>query len=181
VVEAMKNRPGLTIHPIDLRHLPEELRKIKEIYNDAWSQNWDFSPFTDAEIDDMARKMKPLIVPELIPIIEINGEPAGMSIALPDYNQVLRHLGGKLNLLKFLYYQGRIDGARLWALGVKCKFHQLGLGALLYYETFQGALKKGYKWGELSWILEDNVDIIRPIMLWDVKLYKKYRVFEMAV
>jgi hypothetical protein len=181
VVNELKTRPGLKVRPISLKRLPEELRKIKEVYNDAWSQNWDFAPMTDAEIDDMARKLKPLVVPEIVPIVEVDGEPAGISIALPDYNQVLIHLGGKLNILKFLYYRSKINAARLWALGVKVKFQNLGLGALLYYETFMGARKKGYTWGELSWILEDNVDIIRPIQLWDVKLYKKYRVFEMAV
>jgi hypothetical protein len=181
IIDGLTKMPGLVVRPINVRRLHEDLAKIKEIYNDAWTSNWDFAPMTDAEIEDMARKMKPLIVPEIIPIVEINDEPAGMSIALPDYNQVLAHMAGKLDVLKFLYYQRKIDACRLWALGIKSKFRRLGIDVLLYYHTFMGARKKGYTWGELSWILEDNVNIIRPILRWDVKLYKKYRVFQMAV
>jgi hypothetical protein len=180
VIEHIKHRAGLVIRPINLHKLADELRLIKEIYNDAWSENWDFAPMTDAEIDDTARKLKDLIVPELVPLVLIDGEPAGMSIALPDYNQVIKDMGGKLNIVKFLLNRSKIDAARLWALGVKAKFRRMGLDALLYYETFLGARKKGFAWGEVSWILEDNVDIIRPIQVWGSKLYKKYRIFQIA-
>jgi hypothetical protein len=181
VIRLLKSRPGLVVRPINLRNLREDLRKIKEVYNDAWSRNWDFAPMTEAEIEDMAKKLKPLVVPEIVPIVEIAGEVAGMAVALPDYNQVLIHMRGKLNVLKFLYYRSKINGARLWALGLKEKFRHQGLDALLYYEAFTGGLKKGYKWGELSWILEDNVSMIRPILQWNTRLYKKYRIFEMAI
>jgi hypothetical protein len=86
-----------------------------------------------------------------------------------------------LNVIKFLLNRGKIDAFRLWALGVKYKYHKYGLDSLLYYETFMGARKKGYKWAEVSWILEDNVHIIRPIEMWGCKLYKKYRIFENPV
>jgi hypothetical protein len=181
VIESVKKTPGLVVRPINVSRLHEDLAKVKEVYNDAWSQNWDFAPMTDAEIADLARKLKPLIVPEIIPIVELKGEPVGISISLPDYNQVLIHLGGKLNLIKFLYYRTKINACRMWALGLKAKYRHLGLDTLLYSETLKGAQKKGYTWGEVSWILEDNVNAIRPLMRWDVKLYKKYRVFEIKV
>ncbi|MDH5185625.1 MAG: hypothetical protein OEW70_01020 [candidate division WOR-3 bacterium] len=180
VIEAIKNKPGLKVRSIDFSRLEEEKKNIKDIYNNAWSNNWDFAPLTNEEIDDMVKLLKPLAKPEIIPFVEINGEPAGMSIALPNYNEILIKLNGQLfpfGIITFLLEKDKIKSARLWALGVKDKFRKMGLDALLYYETFEGAKKLGIEWGEVSWILEDNIDIIRPILLWGGKLYKKYRIY----
>ncbi|MEO0072840.1 MAG: hypothetical protein ABIK10_05355 [candidate division WOR-3 bacterium] len=184
VVNAIKSRKEIMVRPVNLKKLKDDLIKIKEIYNNAWSNNWDFAPMTDEEIDYLARKLKPIVVPEIVQIAEIAGEPAGMSIGLPDYNQILKHLNGRLfpfGFIKFIIYRNKIDGARLWALGVKNKFRNIGLDALLYYETFIGGIKKGYKWGDVGWVLEDNYSIINPILLWDAKLYKKYRIYHLSL
>lgn len=184
VVESIKNRKDIKVRTVNLKNLKQDLLKIKEIYNNAWSNNWDFAPMTEQEIDYLAKKLKSIAVPEIIPIVEIAGEPAGISIGLPDYNQVLKRLNGRLfpfGVFKFLKYRNKITAARLWALGVKDKFRNIGIDALLYYETFLGARKKGYKWGEVSWVLEDNLNIIRPILLWDAKLYKTYRVYQLTI
>jgi len=184
VVEAIKNKPGLKVRMADFNNMEQEIKNVKEIYNNAWSQNWDFAPLTDAEIDDMWRQIKPLAKPEIMPIIEINGEPAAMSIAIPNYNEILIKLKGQLfpfGIITFLLEKDKIKSVRLWALGVKDKFRKMGLDALLYYETFKGTKKLGIEWGEVSWILEDNVDIIRPILLWGSKLYKKYRIYGIEI
>lgn len=181
VLNALKNKPGLEVRPVNLKDLKTDLKYIKEIYNDSWSQNWDFAPMTDEEINDLARQLKPIIKPEICPLVFYRGEPAGMCIALPDYNQVLKLLGGRLlpfGWVKFLWYKNRITRARLWALGVKRKFHSLGFDSLLYYEAFMGAKKLGYTAGEVSWILEDNLAIIRPIIMWGGKLYRTYRIYQ---
>lgn len=184
VMQSLKQRPGLVVRPVDLKNLKTDLKFIKEVYNDAWSQNWDFAPLTDAEIDDLARQLKPIVKPEICPLVFYQGEVAGICIALPDYNQVLKRLGGRLfpfGWLKFLFYRNRITRARLWALGVKRKFHNLGFDALLYYESFMGAKRLGYTAGEVSWILEDNLAIIRPILMWGGKLYRTYRVYQLPL
>lgn len=184
VIEALKNKPGLVVRPVNLRDLKTDLKYIKEVYNDAWSQNWDFAPMTDEEIDDLAHQLVSIIKPEICPMVFYQGEAAGMCIALPDYNQVLKHINGKLfpfGWLKFLLFRNRITRARLWALGVKRKFHNLGFDALLYYESFIGARKLGYTEGEVSWILEDNIAIIRPIVLWGGKPYRTYRVYQLPL
>jgi hypothetical protein len=184
VVEILKARKNIKVRPANPKNLKHDLGMIKDIYNNAWSKNWDFAPMTDEEIDLLAKKLKMLIIPDIIPLVEVDGEPAGMAVGLPDYNQVLKHLNGRLfpfGFIKFLRNKSKIDAMRLWALGVKDKFRNLGIDALLYYETFVGAKKMGYKIGEVSWILEDNLNIIRPIMLWDAKLYKKYRVYQISV
>jgi hypothetical protein len=184
VVETLKKRKKITVRPANLKNLKGDLAIIKDVYNNAWSHNWDFAPMTDEEIDSLAKQLKPLIIPDIIPIVEVDGETAGMSVGLPDYNQVLKHLNGRLfpfGFIKFLRYKNKVDAIRLWALGVKDKFRNIGVDALLYYETFRGAKKRGYKLGEVSWILEDNLPIINPIMLWDAKRYKTYRVYQIPL
>jgi len=180
VVEAIKNKSGIKVRLADFNNMEQEIKIVKEIYNNAWSRNWDFAPLTDAEIDDLWRQIKPLAKPEIMPVIEINGEPAAMSIAIPNYNEILIKLNGRLfpfGIITFLLKKDKIKSLRLWALGVKDKFRKMGLDALLYYETFKGTRKLGMEWGEVSWILEDNIDIIRPILMWSGKLYKKYRIY----
>lgn len=184
VMTRLKQRPGVAVRPIDLSRIRRELALIKEVYNDAWSQNWDFIPMTDEELDDLARQLKPLVEPSLCPFVFYNSEIAGICIALPDYNIVLRHLGGRLGpveIVKFLSLRRKIDQARLWALGVKHKFHNLGLDSLLYYESLNAARQLGYRRGEVSWILEDNVHIIRPIQMMGGRIYKTYRIYERRV
>jgi len=115
------------------------------------------------------------------PIVEYNGEPAAMAVGLPDYNQILYRLNGSLapfGWLRFLTQRRRITQLRVWALGVKRKFQGLGLDALLYYESRRGAEKLGYDWAEVSWILEDNEAIIRPITMMRGRRYKTYRMYD---
>lgn len=181
VMARLKEKPGLMVRPADPSHAERELALIREVYNDAWSDNWDHVPMTNDEVADLARQLKPLIRPETCPFVFYKGEIAGMCVTLPDYNQVLKKMNGRLfpfGWLTFLTRRGRINQARLWVLGVKRKFHNLGFDSLLYYESFMGARKLGYKWGEVSMILEDNVGIIRPILMWGGKLYKTFRVYQ---
>lgn len=184
VMESLKQRKGLEVRQADLRNLPRELAIIKEIYNDAWANNWDFAPMTEEELDEMARQLRPILKPELCLLVFRNGEPAAMSIGLPDYNQVLKRMGGRMlpfGWLKFLLGRRRINQTRLWALGVKRKFHNLGYDALLYYQSFVGGRKLGFDWGEVSWILEDNEAIIRPIRMLGGEIYKTYRVYQRSL
>jgi hypothetical protein len=181
VMAKLREKPELTVRPADLDHAEREIGLIREVYNDAWSDNWDHVPMTEDEIADLARQLKPLVRPETCPFVFYKGEIAGVCVTLPDYNQVLRKMNGRLfpfGWFTFLARRGRIDQARLWALGVKRKFHNLGFDSLLYYESFMGARRLGYKWGEVSMILEDNVSIIRPILMWGGKLYKTFRVYQ---
>ena len=181
VMTKLKEKPGLVVRPADLSHAESELAFIQEVYNDAWTDNWDHVPMTDAEVADLARQIKPLIRPETCPFVFYKGEIAGVCVTLPDYNQVLKKMNGRLfpfGWLTFLTQRGKINQCRLWALGVKREFHNLGFDSLLYYESFMGARRLGYKWGEVSMILEDNIGIIRPILMWGGKLYKTFRVYQ---
>ncbi len=184
MVKLLSTRPEIKIQYPDINNLKPSLDLIKQVYNDAWSNNWDFAPMTEAEVDDLAIQLRPLIIPDFIPIIMFNGEIAAMSIGLPDYNQVLKKLNGRLfpfGWATFLREKKRINQARLWTLGVMQKFRHQGLDALLYYESLLAARRHGFVRGELSMILEDNVPIIRPITNLGAHISKTYRVYQRAV
>jgi len=177
-----KREPQLQVRPIDLRHFDEELKVVKEIYNHAWSKNWGFVPLTEEEIDDLAKNLKPLVVPDLILFAYWGEEPIGFSVSLPDYNEVLKHLNGKVGLLgglKFLYYSRKITKVRVMLLGVKHAFQKKGVEGLLYFETFRRGTKKGYFQAECSWILEQNLLMQHGIEAMGGKRYKTYRIYGM--
>lgn len=176
-----KKEPMLSVRPLNLRHLDEELKIIKEIYNQAWSKNWGFVPLTEAEIDDLAKNLKPLVIPDLVLIAYWREEPVGFSVALPDYNEVLKHLNGKVGLLgtlKFLYYSRKIKTVRVMLLGVKQAFQKKGVEGLLYIESFKRGTQRGYLQSECSWILENNVLMQHGIEAMGGKRYKTYRIYE---
>ena len=177
----IKRDPQLRVRPINLRHFDEELKIIKEIYNDAWSKNWGFVPLTEEEIDDLGKNLKPLVVPDLVLFAYWGDEPIGFSVSLPDYNEVLKHLNGKVGLLgglKFLYYSRKIKTIRVMLLGVKRAFQKKGVEGLLYLETFKRGIKKGYPEAECSWILENNPLMQHGIEAMGGKRYKTYRIYE---
>jgi GNAT superfamily N-acetyltransferase len=177
----VKREPRLHLRPINLRRFDAELTIVKEIYNDAWSKNWGFVPLTDQEIDFMAKALKPLVVADLVLFACLGEEPVGFSVALPDYNEVLKHLNGKLGplgLLKFLYYSRKIHTARVMLLGIKQAFQKKGIETLLYVESLKRAPARGYWQAECSWILENNLPMQQGLEAMGGKRYKTYRIYE---
>lgn len=185
LASAVKARvPGLTVRPANMRRFQKEVEAVKQIYNSAWSHNWGFVPMTDAETESLAKRLQPLIVPELMIMAEVNGKPAAFFVAIPDYNQVLGKLNGALGpvaIAKFLWYSRKIDAIRVMAMGVAEEFRKKGIEGLLYLESFKAAVKKGYERAEFSWILEDNILTQRGCELMGGKLYKKYRIYEKKI
>jgi GNAT superfamily N-acetyltransferase len=175
-----KRLPGLTIRPINMKKLDQEVMRVKEVYNGAWRDNWGFVPLTDEEMDLMVTKMKPLVVPAYVPFAEIGGETVGFAMALPDYNVVLKKVNGRLGpvgLLKFLYYSRKIDTIRVMLLGVKTEYRKRGIETLLYLEIFRRGQARGVTWGEMSWILEDNLLMQKGLEALGAKKYKTYRIY----
>jgi hypothetical protein len=185
ITERLKKRePQLHVRPINLRHFDEELMIIKEVYNQAWSKNWGFVPMTDEEINLLAKELKPLVVSDLVLFAYWGEEPVGFSVSLPDYNEVLKHLNGKIGILgalKFLYYSKKINKIRVVLLGVKHAFQKKGVEGLLYIETFRRGIRKGYHRSECSWILEENVLMQHGIEAMGGRRYKCYRIYEMPL
>jgi len=177
----MKKDPDLSVRPIRLNQFTDELKLIKEIYNQAWSKNWGFVPMTEAEIEDTAKNLKPLVVPELTLFVYWKDEPIGFSCSLPDYNEVLKHLNGKIGLiggLKFLYFKRKIKKVRVMLLGIKEAYRKKGAEGILFAQTFRNGTALGYDHAECSWILENNLLMQHGIEAMGGKRYKTYRVYE---
>jgi len=188
VTEKVKKRIGIITRSADMKHYDQEIARAEQVYNQAWEKNWGFVPMTDAEIEKLAADLKQVIDPELAVVAEINGKPIGVSIAIPDANQVLKHLNGRLfpfGWLKWLWYERKVTGARLMILGVVNEYRGRGIEALLMFETLKGAVLNGYKSIELSWILENN-DMMNRITLntgepYGTYVYRTYRMYQMPV
>ncbi|NLV23197.1 MAG: N-acetyltransferase [Deltaproteobacteria bacterium] len=179
-----KKKPALTARPVAMASFGEDLQTVKEIYNQAWSENWGFVPITDAEIDLLANRLKPLIVPGLCLFAHWGEKPVGFSLTLPDYNIALKRLNGRAGLLgkiRFYFLARNIRSCRVMLLGVTRTFRRRGVEAMLLLETVRHALSLGYNCAECSWILEDNELIRRTIESLGGQRYKTYRIYSMDI
>lgn len=169
-----------TFRTFDPRHFDRDAAIIKRIYNGAWEKNWGFVPLTDREMDLAAKKLRGFFDPRLIVIAELDGQPAGIALTVPNVNEVLVHLNGELGplgLAKFLWHRPRIRGCRSLLGGCLPEYRQTGLIAQLFVESFRRAIGR-YSWCELSWNLEDNDLINRFDAEIGGTLYKKYRLVQ---
>ncbi len=174
----LKRNPSLVVRTIRMDRFDEELAVVKEIYNKAWEKNWGFVPMTAGEIDAMAKKLKPILYPPYIWFAELGGKPAAFMLGLPDFNQVLRKMGGSLfpfGWLTFLREKKKIDQVRLMAFGVLPEFRKRGIDAVLYYLAMQEGVKARGRTAEFSWMLEDNEAILRDLEVFGGKVYRRYR------
>ncbi|HEU4328613.1 MAG TPA: hypothetical protein VFS21_36080 [Roseiflexaceae bacterium] len=183
VAEKVVKKEGIRVRKVDMRRFDEDVRRVRLVYDQAWSQLWDFVPITDREAADVARQLRQIIDPDLAFLAEsADGEPIGVSVTLPDLNQALLRSGGgsmlSPNMLKFLWHRRSIDQARLWAMGVVDAYRGRGIDAVFYVETARAALAKGYKRLEGSLILENNVMMNRIIERLGGQRYKTYRLYE---
>jgi GNAT superfamily N-acetyltransferase len=173
-------KQGVTVRSIDLRQLSRDVAAIEAVYNSAWERNWGFVPMTPAEIAYMAKHLRHVIRPELCLLAFEGQQPVAFLLALPDYNQALRHLDGSLlplGVFKLLWYRRRIDRIRMVTLGVRPEHRHQGIDAMLIGRAFEGAKRLGMAEGECSWILEDNWAMRRGIERMGGSVYKKYRVY----
>lgn len=186
VAEVVSQYPGLVIRNLDEKRFREDLGKIIEIFNSAWSENWGFVPFVPAEIDKAAKDLKMFADPQDVFIAEIDGLPVAMAAAIPNLYEMIQDLNGKLfpfGIFKLLYRikKKKYRSGRLMLLGIRKEYREGilgGLSILLYSKMHEQARKKGIQWGELSWTLEDNLKVNRGIEFMGGKRYKTYRVYE---
>ena len=175
---------NIKVRCMDMKKLKQEIHFALDVYNSAWEKNWGFVPWTEDEFFNIANMLKTLADPNLILFLEVDNKPAGMVIIVPDFNQVLQKLTGKLDLigiLKFLWYRRKINQARLMILGIRKEFRKQGFESLLLLAAHENVKKAGLKNIEFSWILEDNVLTCRLAELTGGKLYRKYRVYKKEI
>ncbi len=190
VSEKIKVRKNFTIRTLRMKEFDQEVDRLKGVYNSSWEKNWGFVPMTDPEFDHLAKNMKSLIDPNLIFIVEQEGEVVGFSLTLPDLNQPLRKarphpkIPEWITLLRLLWHwkvRRDVEWLRVFALGVREEFRGTGVDALLYYETANYAGSLGYKFAESGWVLEDNDMMNRSAKLVLAEVYKTYRMYEKAL
>jgi len=184
IVEDVKKKTQISLRSINLKEIEEEAERIKYIYNNGWEKNWGFVPWTENEMDHMAKKLKILADPDIVILAEDAGKPVGFAFALPNYNEVLIRLNGRITplaLLKFFYYKRRIEGVRAVVFGILKEYRNSGVSYLLYSQFEKNIKAKGYKWGETSWQLEDNEAVNKFVMSIGGKIYKKYRIYEKRI
>ncbi|MES1176972.1 MAG: N-acetyltransferase [Myxococcales bacterium] len=179
--------PEVKTRHIDMKNLDADVRVVMDVFNDAWIDNWSFVPFTEKELSKLAADLKLIAIPELTYIAEIDGEAAAVAVALPNVNELIRDMKGKLGPLELgkLLWRLKVQGpktARLAILGIRKKFRNqrkyAGLSVYLYAKLNESGQKLGIQWGELSWTLEDNGPVNVAIRLMGGKIYKKYRLYE---
>lgn len=180
-MERMAGRiEGLVIRRLRLAELDREVDRIKEVYNAAWERNWGFTPLTDREIQHLADDLKPIVDERYALIAEVRGEPVGFALAVPDYNQALKHVNGRLfptGLFKLLWHRRKIDRVRVLTLGLKPEYQRKGIDALFYLTIYQNGLEAGMHRAEAGWILEDNWGMRRGLERLGGYVHKTYRVY----
>lgn len=181
---------GVVLRTLDMKRFEAEVGTLTEILNDAWSGNWGFTPTTEAETKQLATAMKMVIDPRLTWFAEIDGEPAGFMVLLPNVNEAIADLHGKLlpfGWAKLLWRLkvARVKSGRVPLMGVKRRFAGTHRGQLLPFQLIdavvQSARKLGYKRYELSWVLEDNQPMRRICEAGGAHVYKTYRLYEKAL
>ena len=182
-----QRNPEVVLRPVLRKTVVQDIAKLKEVYNAAWEDNWGFVPMTDAEMDFLAARLKPLLMEGLVWVAEVDHKAVGFLIALPDYNIPLKPLRGRLLTPKVLgfipYLLGWkvLPGTRTIILGVKEQYRTKGLESAMLIEGLKVAFEAGIRESEASWILEDNVRMCRLLEAIGGRPYKTYRIYEKPV
>jgi hypothetical protein len=176
---------GITIRNMRKREMADEVRRFMDVYNEAWGDNWGFVPITDAEVEFQAKNLKQVLDEDWAYMAEKDGEAVGAALTLPDINEVMAKMNGRLlpfGWLRFLLGRRKIDRLRVFALGVKHAYRHSGVAAGLYLKHLETAQKPGtIEGGEMGWILETNGPMNRAMEGMGGKVVKKYRVYEKAL
>jgi hypothetical protein len=175
------------VRPLDRKRFDAEIELLRDIFNDAWEQNWGFLPFTAAEFRELGQSLRFLVDPGLIRIAEVDGEAAAFMVVIPNINEAIRGLDGRLLPFGWAKLLWRLKvrhptTARVPLMGVRRKFQRTRLGPALAFLVIAGAQPRtrelGVKDVELSWILEDNAGMRSIIESIGGHAYKRYRIYE---
>jgi GNAT superfamily N-acetyltransferase len=182
LADRLEPEHGIRLRKMRKRDIQAEVRRFMEVYNIAWSSNWGFVPLTDHELTHMAKELKPVLDEDFACVAETaDGEVAGVSLSLPDFNQVLARINGRLLPLGWvtaLRQQRKIDEIRVFALGVKPQFQHTGVAAALYRDVWDACRDGGIYRAETGWILETNEAMNRAMEALTGRIVKRYRIYE---
>ena len=175
---------GVTVRQMRKNDLEAEVARFMEVYNEAWGPNWGFVPITEEEVRFQAKNLKPILDENWAMIAEREGEVVGAALTLPDINQVLAKMNGRLlpfGWWHFLTGRRKIKEVRVFALGVKPEYQHFGVAAALYVRHVETAARVRQKGGEMGWILEVNEPMNRAMEGMGGKVVKRYRLYELPL
>ncbi len=181
IIPKLEQRGGFTVRTLDVKDWDNEIERARVIYNEFEQVNDIYTPMTEAEFNWAAKDMKMVLDPELVFFAEVNGEPVGLSLTVPDFNVALKPAKGRLfpfGLLKIMKAKKNIKRIRVMSMGVVEGFRNRGIDLSFYYHTYINGLKKGYESAELSWVEEDNTAMNNVATKLGARCYKKYRIYE---
>lgn len=188
IVASGEKNARIRIRNVDKSKFESEAALILDILNDAWSDNWGFVPFTDTEIGYAGKKFKPIVREDLIMIAEYDGEPVAFMMTLPDLNEVLKPMGGKLfpfNWIKLLLWlnKPRVRTMRVPLMGVRKKLQASRLASQLAFMMIEyirrnSVERYGASRGEIGWILEDNQGMVAIADAIDSHVNKEYEIYQ---
>ena len=180
-IELCQRRYKFQVRPIDRHTFEQEIGGVYHVFTKAWEENWGAVAMTRKEFDYLVSQFRGAGDPDLFLVAMVDGEVVGFSLALPDFNQVLIKLHGRLfpfGILKLLWYRRTIDMIRVVTTGVLKPFRHRGIDSALYYETWMRATAKGMPRGEMSWVLADNAPMNHALRKLGLRIYKQYRLYD---
>jgi GNAT superfamily N-acetyltransferase len=178
------DKAGVVVRGMRKRDLTNEIARFMEVYNEAWGPNWGFVPITEEEVAFQAKNLKPILSEEWAMIAEKDGEVVGAALTLPDFNQVLKKMNGRIlpfGWWHFVSGRRKIDRVRVFALGVKQAYQHLGVAAALFVRHRQTAERMPQKGGQTGWILETNVPMNRAMEGMGGTIASTYRLYELKL
>ena len=184
LAERLQPDHGIVMRHMRRREFGREVERFMSVYNAAWERNWGFVPLTAAELHHLAKELRPLISENWALIAERDGDTIGAALTLPDFNEVLARLNGRLlplGWLKALWWRDDITRVRVHALGVRPEYQHTGVAAAFYAEHFRMASITRQTGGEMGWILETNTPMNRAMEAMGGRVVKRYRLYERAL
>jgi len=183
LADKVQSEHHIRVRPMRRRQLRKDMDSFAEVYNSAWSENWDFVPYSKKDLDALAQEMQLVFDKHwcMIAEREDTGEVVGMAMTFPDINQVLAKMKGRLLPFGWWYFLRKgsiIDRVRVGWLGVKPEYQHTGVAAKLYQVHYDAAEARPQKGGEMGWILETNTPMNRGMEAMGGTVVKKYRVYE---
>ena len=176
----------MSLHPVRKKNLVHQADILRDIFNDAWQDNWGFVPFTREEFQNLAKQMKHILKDDFVHIANIDGQPAAMIVLLPNINEIISDLNGRLtpfgwHKLLWRLFASQPQTGRVPLFGIRKKYQQTLLGSKMIFQLIKtatiAAKEAGIKDVELSWILEDNQSLQHILQALGANSYKRYRIY----
>jgi len=181
VRDRILRQQGLKIVPLSMKEFPQRVRQVGRIFSDAWMENWGHVPMTDRQIEELAKELRLVAVPELTYFAEVDGECIGFSLSIKDLNPALQKANGRLfpfGLAKILWHSRKVHRLRTIAMGVLKEHRHRGIDVAFYLNTIEQGVKMGYTDSECSMIVETNQRMIGALEDLNARRYKTYRFYQ---